>query len=55
LSGIGSAFQTFRSNPVLPPCRWLPPLLASSVYSLPSRVNLPLAMRLAYRPTIEPK
>jgi hypothetical protein len=27
------------------------PLLASSVYCLPSRVNLPLVIRLAYQPS----
>ena len=46
--------QTFLSNPSLPPCRWFWPLLAASLYFLPSSVNCPLAMRLANRPVRRP-
>ena len=38
-----------------PPCRWFGSLLMASVYSLPSSVNLPLAMRLQTRPVVQPK
>ena len=42
-----STFQTYLSNPFLPPCSEFGPLLTASLYSLPSSANLPPAIRLA--------
>ena len=50
-----SAFQTTLSNPFRPPCSEFGPLLTASLYSLPSSVNCPLAIRLATRPVVAPK
>ena len=42
------------AKPFVPPWRWLPPLLVSSRYSVPSISMRPPAMRLAQRPTLLP-
>ncbi len=52
--------QTWLPKPTIPPCRAFGPLLTGTVYvtgPTPGwfRVNLPLAIRLAYRPTVSPK
>jgi len=43
------------SNPSPPPRKWLGPMLVASVYSSPSSVNLPSAIRFATLPTTQPK
>lgn len=50
-----SAPRLTLSNPLTPPCRLLGPLLMASLYSFPSNVNVPLAIRLATLPTTAPK
>ena len=44
-----------RSKPRAPPCSEFAPLLQVTWNSLPSIVNLPLAMRFAQRPAVQPK
>ena len=54
----GAAVHIFLLKPTLPPWRWqgMPPgsLFVARVYSLPSSVKTPLAMRLPKRPTVAP-
>ncbi len=51
----GLSLQTTLSNPLIPPCRWFSLSLRASEYATPSSVNVPLPIRLPYRPTIAPK
>lgn len=42
-------------NPSVPPCKWFGAALGGTLYTVPSMVNLALAILLAQRPTEQPK
>jgi hypothetical protein len=50
-----SAFHTFLSKPVVPPCNAFSPSLTGIWYVVPSSVNRPFAIRLPKRPMVAPK
>ncbi len=53
ISGI--TFFAILAGPFSPPWIEFGPLFRASVYSFPSSVNFPFAMRFPYRPMMEPK
>ena len=53
--GLSNKNVSTLSNPLIPPCRLLGPLLTGTEYSIPSNVNFPLAIRFATLPRVAPK